>query len=331
MNSINLIDFIVRSLGVGGVAWLLILMLRHASHRVRIAVVTASWAMLAVLVIDCVMPLPRIEVWKASSSTISGSGFHIGELLFALWLAGVTVVIGREAFGLVRLRQIVRGADLIEEASWIEELELGKRELGISTPIELRWSDRLGPCAAGWLRPVILLPRVASQWTREMRAQVLIHELAHFRGRDLWVLVAVRFIAAVHWFNPFVAMLRRSLEAEREQACDAFVVQLRGDAVAYARSLLDLAATPSNPKLVPVLTLLPRKRSQIENRIRALLRNDRSTSPRRRWLEGIFAGAAVILLVACSVTGPATSKSQQDSMTAEVELRLSANPFPGEE
>lgn len=331
MNTIHSLEFFARSLAVGGIAWLLILTLRHAAPRLRITVITTAWILFTALIVDCVMPLPRIEIWQRPSIDMPGTpASHGGNGLVLVWLIGVFLAIARESIGIHRLRRIIHRATPIEDTNWQTELECRRNALGISTPVELKWSDQLGPCAAGWLRPVILLPRTASEWTGEMRSQVLIHELAHFRGRDLWVIAATRLVAAVHWFNPFVAILRRRLEDEREQACDAFVVAQGGDAVRYARCLLELAAHPVRLGAVPALPLLARRRNQIEHRIRALLRNDGIPKAKGRGIELIVGALAVLFLVACSVSGPVSASRDQGRVASEVELRLSADPFPGE-
>src|SRR4029434_11276292 len=103
MNTIDVVNFVARSLGVGVVASLLILVFCQASHRVRIAVMTAAWAMLAVLMVGCFLPLPRLEVWQVSAPAISDGATSQAEgVLIAVWLAGATVAVGREVFGLLR-------------------------------------------------------------------------------------------------------------------------------------------------------------------------------------------------------------------------------------
>jgi bla regulator protein blaR1 len=331
MNASHFLDFIMRSFGAGLLACLLMMGLRCISHRMRMAVITAAWAVMALIAFDCFVPLPRFQMWESAHGTYLGNDalFTMQAVMIA-WFVGASFMLAREAAAFYRLRQIVRDAEPILDSLWINELKMGRRTLGIKTSIELRWSDRLGPCAAGWLRPVILLPHTASEWTDEMRAQVLTHELAHFRRHDLWMLAVIRLIAAAHWFNPFIFVLRRLMEVEREQACDALVVRYRGDAVAYAESLLALAAVPSPAAPVPALTLLPCRRSQVESRVRELLSGNQPRSAVWHWYEVIAAVIAVLLLVACSVSGPVTSATGQASMTSEVELRLSADPFPAE-
>jgi beta-lactamase regulating signal transducer with metallopeptidase domain len=198
--------------------------------------------------------------------------------------------------------------------------------------VELRWNDQLGPCAAGWLRPVILLPRGAADWPEEMRPHVIIHELAHFRRRDLWLQVLTRLIAAAHWFNPLSIVLRRWTEAEREQACDSLVVRHGGDALAYARFLLAFASGRTLRASAPVATLLSHRRSQLERRIRALL-SDVGPEPRRWRIRDVaFAIPVILLFVACSISGSdhRSTTSATATMEREVQLRLSADPFPGE-
>jgi beta-lactamase regulating signal transducer with metallopeptidase domain len=331
MNAAHFLDFIFRSLGAGLLACLLMIGLRCTAHRVRMVVITAVWPVMALIAFDCLVPLPRFQVWEPAHGTFARSDavFTMQAVMIA-WFAGACLVLARDAARLHRLRLIIQDAEPIIEPSWLNELEKGRRAFGIKTSIDLRWTDQLGPCAAGWLRPVILLPRTASDWSNEMRAQVLTHELAHFQRRDLWMLLAVRLIAAAHWFNPCIFVLRRWMEFEREQACDALVVRHRGDAVAYAESLLALAVAPSPAGPMPALTLLSRRRSQVEDRICELLRGNQPRPAVWQWIEGISAAVAILLLVACSVSGPVTSATDKASITSEVELRLSADPFPAE-
>ena len=329
MNAVHICEFLARSFGVGAVACVMMLSLRRASRGIRTTVIIIAWAAMAVVALECVVPLPKVQLGTPVELATDRASI-IPARLQIVWLAGMIALLVRESVGVYRLRRMILDAEPIGDSGWKRQAELGRRALGLSMPIELRWSDRIGPCAAGGMRPVILLPRSAAAWTEEMRAQVILHELAHFRRRDLWMLMAVRFVAAVHWFNPLTLLLRRWMYFQ-ELACDALVVQHRGDAVAYAESLLALASAPSPIPFVPVLTLLPRRQSQIEIRIRQLLAADGMQVRRWRLLEAAFATGVFLLLVACSISGSAMCSNVAGSDTSEVELRLSADPFPGEQ
>jgi TonB family protein len=121
-------------------------------------------------------------------------------------------------------------------------------------PDQVRVSpDVPGPCARGWLRPVVLLPEIVVRGldADELHA-TLVHEREHVRRRDplrYGVLAAVR---AALWFYPPVWWLARRIRETTEMACDEAVVRAGMPAAIYCRALartlklgLDHGGTPS--------------------------------------------------------------------------------------
>ena len=75
---------------------------------------------------------------------------------------------------------------------------------------------------SGTLRPVIWLP--ADPIPEPELRYALIHELTHWRRRDVplkWLTTAA---AALHWFNPAVWLAARAVERDCELACDEAAV-----------------------------------------------------------------------------------------------------------
>ena len=150
----------------------------------------------------------------------------------------------------------------------------------------LRHSPRIsGPLTWGLLRPVILLPASARDWTPAQRAAALAHEEAHIDRKDWAVHLAVWAVCAVFWFHPLVWLARRSLAQEAEHAADDAVLDQGVRPSDYATLLLTLART-LGPRAA--LGLGP---SQVGTRVRAVLAT-RSRSP-RRWPAWVL--AAVLL------------------------------------
>ena len=156
--------------------------------------------------------------------------------LFLLWAAGALLGIGRLALGAARVGGLVRHARPLAAAGDALLADCA-RTAGVSRPA-LRASGAVAsPLLAGWLRPCILVPTAAEAPSRE----VLLHELAHLRRRDLWWMTLAHLAGALWWFHPLAWNAARRMERSAENVCDDLVVRWSGDAAGYAAQLLAFA------------------------------------------------------------------------------------------
>jgi beta-lactamase regulating signal transducer with metallopeptidase domain len=142
-----------------------------------------------------------------------------------LWLS-VTGLLGLRLLGsFVALARIARRTRPLETPDWHEQLARGCERLGIKVQPRLLMTERISiPCIAGWLRPVILLPPSALDWSPDRREVVLLHELAHLKRRDIVAHLFGQAACMIHWFNPLVWIAARRQRADAEQACDDLVI-----------------------------------------------------------------------------------------------------------
>ena len=126
------------------------------------------------------------------------------------------------------------------------------------------------PVTWGLLRPRVLLPACATQWSEERKRLVLAHELAHVHRADWFVHLAAKLACAVYWFNPLFWMAYNRLCRESEQACDDAVLKLGVDRRDYATHLLEIARALSVDRGLGTALAMARP-SNIERRFRALL------------------------------------------------------------
>ncbi|MDF1505081.1 M56 family metallopeptidase, partial [Roseisolibacter sp. H3M3-2] len=191
---------------------------------------------------------------------------------FAVWAAGVLVVLLRLALGTFGLARLVRRARPADDPAWVMPLQRLARDLGIRRPVSL-YVARTGTVPVTWgvVYPVVLLPADAAEWSEERRRAVLLHELAHVERLDALTQVLAQLATALFWFNPLVVLAGRRLRAERERACDDLVLAAGGvPAAAYADDLLDLVRTLGEASHAgPAPT--PARRSEFEGRLLAIL------------------------------------------------------------
>jgi beta-lactamase regulating signal transducer with metallopeptidase domain len=99
---------------------------------------------------------------------------------------------------------------------------------------------------------------------------VLAHERAHISHRDFYVQIIASLYAALVWFSPLGWWLKRKLSDLGETISDHAGLEEARNRSAYARILLEFAATP-HPNFIGVAMA---RKSNISRRIEQLL-NDR--------------------------------------------------------
>ncbi len=213
--------------------------------------------------------------------------FQIGiQFGIAVWLIGAAIFLYLRFADYFRLR-----SDLLTDA-----IQVGRE--GPIRLIETPGTD--APLAFGVIDKVIALPiGFLAQPDRTARDLALAHEMAHHRGNDLLINVAVQPLFALHWFNPLGRYGWLALRRDQEAACDARVLakQPTAQRAAYADLIVSTAAGPqaaphcaiAAPMACPVLG-----EKSIIHRLRSLNMTD--TSQKRRFTGRLMLGAAVLAL-----------------------------------
>lgn len=92
---------------------------------------------------------------------------------------------------------------------------------------------------AGLFRTVLLLPEDTPQGD-ELRFSLL-HELTHYKRRDIWLKSLALLANVIHWFNPCMWYMVRLVERDTELACDEAALHRlpAEDHAAYGRTILN--------------------------------------------------------------------------------------------
>jgi beta-lactamase regulating signal transducer with metallopeptidase domain len=165
----------------------------------------------------------------------------IATSLLVVWAAGILAAAAALAMSYWRfLREIGVSRPLAPE--WLDEWRLALAEHGGMRRMELLVTANFGPlvCWTPQGRRVLVPENLWRELNAVQRLAVLRHELAHCRRGDLWKSLAVRLLAAPHWFNPFAWQAVRKFDEAAEWACDALAQRTEEDRLEYAKALLRL-------------------------------------------------------------------------------------------
>ena len=216
----------------------------------------------------------------------------------ALWLAGALLLLARLAWGLLRIRRMVRDSREVRGRDWLALRDDAAGALGLVIDVPLREAPRaMVPMAWGLRRPVILLPPEAHGWGEEKRRAVLLHELAHIERNDCGSHLVAQISCAVYWLHPLAWLALRQLAVERERACDDRVLGAGTRASEYAAHLLDVARGMKARRDWALAALaMAAPHSQIKDRLTAIL-DGRLTRTAPNQTVAVFAATALISLV----------------------------------
>jgi HEAT repeat protein/beta-lactamase regulating signal transducer with metallopeptidase domain len=195
----------------------------------------------------------------------------LASVILTLWLVVAALLTVRIAAGIALVSRLTRRAERVTDGAWTTLLDRCRRRIGITRSIALVQSSRVTvPFACGVLRPVVVLPDNADEWSPERREAVLLHELAHVSRRDMLTHLLSQLACALYWFNPLVWAAARRLRSESERACDDLVLRSGTRASEYADHLLSIVRA-AGPIRAPVIALAMARRSEFEGRLLAIL------------------------------------------------------------
>ncbi len=315
------LSVLLKATVILGVAFLILRGMRPAAASARHLVLAAAFAVLAVLPaaervvpsigisIDSMqtaplLPITRVDtvadVAGAAPLARPGSRGPLAHsvstrsrlrLLLAAWGLGAFVCLVPVLRTPWRLRQLRRSA-----RRWSRAEELLRTIDPTARPVAVFLHDEAAaPLACGIIRPAILLPAAAAQWSEDDITRALIHEREHVRRADWPVFIATRIVSAVYWFHPLVWIAWRRLGLEAERASDDAVL-CESERTAYAQQLVTLAKERWRASAIPVLSMAGR--SDLSARVAAVLDETQMRGRLGRARAAVILAIAGLLLAA---------------------------------
>ena len=217
---------------------------------------------------------------------------HASWLIWAptVWLAGAIATIAQFVLGIAYLVWKTRHSSF---DGCLHSSRVSIRLAAVSSP--LVW---------GWLRPTILLPLSAAEWSADRKNLAVAHERAHISRYDCWFALLDLLARALYWFHPLVWWLSAKLKEQRELACDEQVLAGGVAAPLYAALLLETANELSAPVLFGCGMI--DNRNQLRKRVENILAYPGTN---RRFDNRLAAAATLLILFSTSLVVPARAEA----------------------
>lgn len=304
---------------------------RH--HMWTLGVVAALVVPLLALVLPSLLSVdaPAIVVGAALSgpAIVVGAGAAASPSvpwLAIVWAAGTLLVGLRIVLGQIAAHRIARTAVRARSEHWLSAQRAAAVALGMPDDIVVSRSEAIdSPMTIGVVRPRVLLPAAADDWSAARLRAVLVHELGHIRRRDLMVQLAAQVACALYWWNPLAWLAASRLRNEREHACDDLVLAAGALASSYATDLLEVSRAMSSSHVAGACMA---DRSGMELRLHRILD---TKAPRRPLGAGYrIAAGGLALASACilACTSASASHPPDEAVTIGVPSSTTAPRQP---
>jgi len=287
-----------------GIAWLVTRLLSRSSAATRhftwacaigiaallpiMTVALPHWSVGTPVPLTRLAPPPQIEAVPATQSSVTTperigpdatvrpsnrrpGGFTPWEIAIWTWITGAAGISCYVLMGHLAAWRLYRTTRRVQKP-WIDEAEQLSRELGINRSLCIVESTQVSvPLVLYLWRPVIVMPEAAAEWPWDRVRAVLLHELAHIKRNDVHLQTLAQMACAAYWFNPLVWFAAKQLRLECERACDDSVLMGGTSGADYATHLYEIARAGSALASPPFAIGLAFHRSQLEQRLVAIL------------------------------------------------------------
>jgi TonB family protein len=307
-------ELFIRSLAILAAAQVLSRVPQRLASAYRHRLLLAGFVLLLIWpVLSAIVPqlyLPLWPTWRSRDSvTVQQTAFvllahtatpHVFPWPTLVWTIGTILALAPVALSYVNVLRLARRATPLNDAAFHNLLQNLCAEMGVAkAPKLLTIPEPAVPCTFGLRRPRILLPTDCLGWTPLRQRTVLLHELAHVQRRDVLTQLFAEIVTAVWWFQPLCWINKRRLRRESERACDVLVLASGMRPSDYATQLFEIAGTFSQGRRLSSAAIAMIRRSELENRLRAIL------GPQPSGGTGKAFSAVIAVLAAWSVAASA--------------------------
>lgn len=178
---------------------------------------------------------------KASSEKYQ-DGTTMLDMVAFVWIIGSLLFISVHLGSYFHYkRQVIKKARVIKETCILSQMFRLKRDLHIRRNIcVVEYSEAESPMIIGFIKPVLVLPK--EKYGSEDLFFILKHELVHLKRGDVYIKLLFVTANAVHWFNPFIWIMRKEAVIDMELSCDEKVTQgiSYAQRKAYTETLLSM-------------------------------------------------------------------------------------------
>lgn len=252
---------------------------------------------------------------------------EIGELLashiWLIWLVvSLVLLIRKVTIYQSFVRYIRDGLTPVSDMEMLDRLSVIAEREGVKKPVELGVNPLISsPMLIGFFRPCIVLP--GAEYGEKDFQYIVLHELTHYKRRDIFYKWLVQVTVCLHWFNPLVHLMSREITKACEFSCDEAVLAKTGGGSAwdYGKTLLDAMAAVGKYTRTPGAVTLSENKQLLKERLGAIVVYQRRSKTVRTMTAaltvGVIFGASFLGIYPVTAAGASNSADMEKASSSQ--------------
>ena len=214
--------------------------------------------------------------------------------LFFIWSVFALVLFVRKITIYQGFIQYIKaGSTEVSDIKTLNLLSDCEEKLNIKTRVELSRNPLIAsPIMIGFFRARIVLP--ACELDDKELSYIFVHELIHYKQRDMFYKWLIQIVVCAHWFNPFVYLLEKEVNKSCELSCDEKVISILNDKARreYGDTLISFLQSNNLYKSSLASVTLTEGAEQLKERLGAIMKFKKKS-------KGIIAITAIFSVLVC--------------------------------
>jgi len=260
-----------------------------------------------------------IETSNNVSPDVDFNIYHYIDTIKYIWIIGMIAIFSLKVIPYLRFKLTIKKDSIeVTDEGVLQIFTQCKNELNIKSTISLRTFKRIGsPMLIGILNPMVLIPSIDNGDKR--LKMIFLHELNHYKRKDIITKAFGLIINAIHWFNPIIYILLREIDKYCEYSIDEKVVDDMNieDRKYYGETILTLIDNSIVGRNT-LTTAMGSSGKELKTRLENMVYSFRIT--RKKQIISLFAAILILLsgfTVACSIL-PNNASETNDSLVVYI-------------
>ncbi|TCO69153.1 BlaR1 family beta-lactam sensor/signal transducer [Marinisporobacter balticus] len=219
------------------------------------------------------------------------------DVLFSLWLIGAIIFFMIFIYTNIKSRKKYSSANVVKDNKILDIFKFCKEKTKVKSHLKLIKDDKIySPMIYGIFKAYLILPERELKGLEEKDIRnIMLHEMVHYKSKDILVNIITTFIQIVHWFNPIIWIGFAKMRKDREIACDTKVLSYleSWEHKEYGETIIKLLRNYNNTRIETSFSVgFLHNRAYLKERINNIV------SFKNRSKKRILVGSMAIFLLA---------------------------------